>query len=67
MRDGKYFSKKFGCDVYLFVQKYGFPYDVCECCGKPLKTVYSITPESDGLEYLYGAECVKSLGLRKVG
>lgn len=66
MESGKYFSKHFNSDVWLQVTKYTHNYDICECCGKPLKTVYSITPECDGVEYLYGSECVKKLRLRKV-
>ena len=64
MKNGRYFSTKFNSAVWLQIDKYDWNYDVCECCGKPLKTVYSVTPESDGLEYLYGSECVKTLGLK---
>lgn len=66
MCDGYYYSNKFKCNVWLQKNSYNFNYDVCDCCGKPLKTVYSITPEIDSLEYLYGSECVKNLGLTKI-
>ena len=66
MKNGLYFSKHFNCNVWFEISKYNWNYDVCEHCGKPLKTVYSITPENDGLEYLYGSECVKTLGLVKI-
>lgn len=65
MKTGRYFSKYFNCYVWLQVTKYNHPYDVCSNCGNLLKTVYSVTPESDGLEYLYGSECIKILGLTK--
>lgn len=65
MKDGWYFSTYFNSNVYLHIEKYNWNYDVCQHCGKPLKTVYSVTPESDGLEYLFGSECVKTLGLTK--
>lgn len=63
MKDGRYFSKHFGCYVWVHVdtEKRSVPYDVCDCCGKPLKSFVSVTPESDGLEYLYGSECIKKI------
>lgn len=66
MKAGWYYSKHFNGNVYIHIDKYNYPYDVCQHCGKPLKTVYSVTPESDGLEYLYGSECIKNLGLYKI-
>lgn len=65
MKDGQYFSEHFNCNVWLQRKKYSWAYDVCDCCGKMIKTVYSVTPESDGFEYLYGSECIKSIGLSK--
>lgn len=65
MKSGRYFSKHFNSPVWVQIEKYAWNYDVCTCCGKPLRTVYSVTPENDGLEYLYGSECFKGLGLSK--
>lgn len=66
MENGYYFSEYFQSPVWVQVTKYNHPYDVCSNCGRLLKTVYSVTPECDGLEYLYGAECIKTLKLKKM-
>lgn len=66
MKTGNYFSKTLNCNVFLYIHNYNHFYCGCDRCGKLLKTVYSVTPESDGLEYTYGPECVKFLQLTKI-
>ena len=64
MKDGKYYSKKMGQHVWLKKHTHESPYDCCDKCGKPIKTVYSVNAE-DGYEYLFGAECIRKMGLVK--
>ena len=74
MKDGKYFSNHFGCTTWIRTVKMDtkYPYCECECCGKPLFNYVSVVPEiditgyGDHPEYMYGTECVKKLGLKKI-
>ena len=68
MKSGFYFSEKLNQKVYTWTMKRDAknPYSNCECCGKPLRsTIYSVTDE-EGLESLYGSECIKTLNLSRV-
>lgn len=63
MRAGRYWSRALNGACWVQPINHGRAYDVCDKCGKVLKRAISLTPEADGLEYLYGSECVKGLGL----
>lgn len=65
MKNGYYYSEAFKCRVHILKESYPYPYIDCCCCGKPIKTLYSVVPESDGLDYCYGSECIKKIGLKK--
>ena len=66
MKDGRYYSRHFNGYVWVRVDKEQRDcyWGNCEACGKMIKNYIAVTPESDGIEYIYGSECVKKLGLQ---
>lgn len=67
MKDGYYFSEELQQTVYVHkVERDSkIPYDCCERCGKLLTTGFYTVNDEEGLESLYGSECIKHLKLRK--
>lgn len=64
MKEGRYFSKT----LNTYVQIYSIlPKGECMECGKMCKNPVAFVREDDedGLEYLYGSECIKKLVLKR--
>lgn len=66
MKNGKYFSEKLNDYVWIYKEEFEDEFTECSCCGKRVKSYYSLQIDSDeqGIEYIYGSACIKNLKLR---